>query len=285
MSEKKSFLFKVLLNHFNMASDKSYFSCVSPEEANAILKQTTTVQNIKDFLMWPQNSLARTHYSWLEPVLDKIPPFLQNATLNALPQGGKLQKLLRRPAFDARLSSPVKTYLTELFFQKWNPEQIFPPTYLPPSSLNPILELSKSQLVELIDFISVYDIADIILSIVDKNILNKINNYLSPDKKEFLRTILKKKNKSTAPKLDLATWDGKPESLQYLLHKRGLLRFSQTVSTQSPDFIWHLSHILDTGRGKTIISNYKQGKSDAAILPLIEQVLFLLNFLKSRSKA
>lgn len=284
MSEKKSFLFKLLLNHFNMTPDKSYFSCVSPKEADEILKQTTTVQNVKDFLMWPQDSLSRTHYSWLEPVVDKIPPFLQNATINALPQGSKLQKLLHRPTSDDRLSSPVKTYLSGLFFQKWNPEQIFPPSYLPPSPLNPLLELSKSQLVELIDFISLYDIADIILSIVDKNILNNINKSLSLDKKEFLRTILKKKNKSTAPKLDLATWDGKPESLQHLLHKRGLLRFSQTLSMQSPDFIWHLSHILDTGRGKMIVSNYKQGKSDAVILPLIEQVLFLLNFLKSRSK-
>ena len=285
MSTKTALLFNILLNHFGLNSNKQLLTYLPEQESAEITQHSSKINHPEIFLSWPQQSITRTHYSWLQPVIERFSQTLQMPLIAALPQpqSTKLQEIFKHQQLTEPLAPPIKHFLLHLYFQHWKPEQIFTPDYLPHTPLSPLLNLSKNQVVELIDFLALYDLSDIIRTIVDKKLLENINNYLSPQKQECLRCILQQKHKLTAPKLSLSTWNGQPENLHFLLHKRGLQRFSMALCTQSEDFLWHITHILDTGRGKIIINNYKKTQIDEVNTVLIQQIQFLLNFLYAKS--
>jgi hypothetical protein len=84
--------------------------------------------------------------------------------------------------------------------------------------------------------------------------------------------------------MDLAGWKGDPGQLERLLHRRGLLRLSCALAGQPRDFVWHIVHRLDVGRGH-LLGKYFSSKEIQGVTPfLIQQCLNTLNYLKKTSQ-
>jgi len=199
-----------------------------------------------------------------------------------LEAGRKLAKILKLDKIPAKLASPIKSFLLKQLFLKWQPTAT-PKEYLPQSTIAPLLELSKPQLVELIDFLALHDLTYAIRHTVDKKNLKILYDCLTPQKLQYLRILLHKKEEIVATKIDIEKCRKDPEEFQLVLHRRGMLRLGKALCGQNPQFIWHVTHTLDTGRGTTI-SNYYQNDPIAGVTPLlIQQIIAILDFLKPKS--
>jgi len=63
------------------------------------------------------------------------------------------------------------------------------------------------------------------------------------------------------------------------LHRRGIMRLGYALSGQHPDFIWHLSHRLDIGRGRLLKKNNFKNEIAGVTMPLQQQVANIINFI------
>lgn len=287
MSPKSALLLKVLLNRFHPGEGEAFFKNLPQEQAKAINTQNTPSGNIAAALYWKRDLVARTHYSWFAPILSPLPKPMQKILLAAFPayQASGIQKILKLEPISAEITEPVKEFLIEQFYNYWKPQDAIPYQYLPETPLRALLELSKTQLVEVIDFLALYDISEAVRHTVDKHKLTAIYRCLSPKKQQFLRNCLQKKERIAAPKLNIEKWDGNPETFNLILHRRGMFRLSKALCGQSPQFLWHICHILDIGRGK-VIKEYYQSEAVPAITPVLrQQVMQVLDFFKTKSAA
>lgn len=285
MQSKSAILFKVLLNRFHPGLGASFLHNLPQEEVKEILKQTVDSDDTSAALTWEHDLITHTHYSWLAPLIQNIPKDLQGPTVAALPepQSSRLKVLLKIKMPPSPLSPPVKTFLIDRLFHQWDPKDAIPRKYLPHSPLAYLLDLSKNELVELIEYLALHDLADAIRHIVDKKTLTKIYQCLTPKKQQYTRICLHQKEKVVGPKLNLHKWDGDPHKLTILLHKHGLFRFGKALSGQSHNFMWHLTHTLDNGRGTALMRYYSPDPVPNVTPHLIQQLQFVNNFLKQKS--
>ncbi len=68
-----------------------------------------------------------------------------------------------------------------------------------------------------------------------------------------------------------------------ILHQRGLYRLGKALSASHPDFLWHLSHRLDTGRSAILKKYYAKPINPSISTVLVQQIQNVLNFIKSKS--
>lgn len=287
MSPKHALLLKVLVNRFHSGEGENFLKHLPQEEVKEVLGYITTSDDVSAAMRWEHDLLTRTHYSWLAPVVKGLPLYLQEPLVAAMPekQSAGLKKLLKIEGEPRSFAPSVRTFLLDQFFGRWQPKEVVPYQYLPPSPLNSLLEFSKTEMVELIDFLALYDVSEAIRHIVDKNKLTAIYRCLSPKKQQFLRKCLHKKERIAAPKLNIDKWDGDAEKLNFLLHRRGMFRLSKALCGQSAPFLWHVVHILDTGRGGVITENY-QAEAIPNITPVLrQQLLNVMDFFKQKSAA
>lgn len=286
MPSQSAIIFKILLNRFNPGAGPATLKCLPKEEAKEILAQTTSSTDINSALFWARNIISRTHYSWLAPVVKTLPHVLQPSTVASLPkhQSEKLQSYLKLTPPKNTLPTSIQSFLLEKLYHHWQPKDAIPIEFIPPSKLKDLLKLSKNDLVNFIDFLALHDVADAIRHIVDKKYLRNIYECLTPQQQQYLRLCLQNKEKLTAPKLDIEKWDGNAESFHNILHKRGMLRLGKALCGQTALFLWHLIHILDTGRGNTLLQHYQTSEIPHITPLLVQQVLSLINFLKPSGK-
>lgn len=285
MSPKSALLFKVLLNRFHHGAGETALKNIPKEEINEVLAHKIDSDDASAALHWTKDLIGRVHYSWLAPAVLQMPPSIQKSVAASFSerQSKGLQKVLKFDALPASVAPSVKRFLLDRFFHHWNLEGVLPLSFLPPSPLKPLLDMNKDELVLLIDYLSLYDVAEAVRHIVDKNRLKAIYRALTPDEQAYLRVCIHKKERIASPKLNMEKWDGDPEKLRIILHRRGMFRLSKAISGQSKEFLWHLVHILDTGRGKTVEEEYEE-KEVPGITPfLIQQLKGVLDYLKNKS--
>lgn len=236
-------------------------------------------KTLKDFL--DDNLLNHVHYSWLVPSLKAyskkdVPFFLESIDSE---KSKKLSKMINVKNNNHNISTVAKNFFINILKSGLVGEKNFllPPTFLPDSDLNFLINFSKEDLVLIIDFLGLYDLAKEIPHIVDKNLLLKIQKLLDTRKKEFLKIILSKKEQLSIPRIN---WDKTSKTLMILLHKRGLLRFSKAFSFQHNDLIWYISHKLDIGRGSIMIEQSSKKTSNKASSILIQNIIDIVSFLK-----
>lgn len=287
MTSKTSAFFKVLINRFHPGINQSFFKSLPSEDTKEAYAEPTSSQDTSLAFSWPYLLVSRTHYSWLMPHIEKLPKQIQNPVICALPdpQFKGISKLLKLPLSRAEITPNMKAFLIGQLYQQWQPREAIPLEYLPPSHLNPLLELSKAELVDLIDLLAIYDLAEAIRHIVDKKNLKAIYLCLSPQKQQFLRLCLHKKEKLAASKLDISKWDGTQTHLATILHHRGMLRFGKALCGQSRNFLWLLTHLLDTGRGAVVAQYYQEDQIPGVTSLLAQQLINALNFLKPKNTA
>lgn len=285
MQSKTSAFFKVLINRFHPGINPAFFKSLPSDGVKEAFAETTASQDTSTAFTWPGDLISRTHYSWLAPHIEMLPEGLKDPVVNALPdvQFKGIRKLLKLKSPRMQMTPDVKAFLLGRLYQQWQPKDALPPQYLPHSLLSGLFSLSKAELVDLIDLLAMYDLAEAIRHIVGKRHLKALYFCLSVQKQQFLRICLHKKEKLATPKLDIEKWDGSKEHLTALLHRRGMLRLGKALCGQSRQFLWNIVHTLDTGRGNALAEYYQEDQIPGVTPLLIQQVISVINFLKPES--
>lgn len=209
-------------------------------------------------MMW----LMVMHYSWFIPVLKKYSLEMQNAILSLLPLhiSRKISAVLSETSItSSKLSNFAALFLLNDLEKQLRPQTLLDEAFLPPSSLNVLLYLPSSQIKTLIDMLGLYDLSIEIKTIVDKNLILKIENMLSQKQLLFLNHCIKNPLKYVlSTHQDLKEWNGTKKVFQYIMHRKGLSLLARSIANENTSFIWYLLRRMDTGRASYIEKDLKK---------------------------
>jgi hypothetical protein len=226
--------------------------------------------------------LERVHWSWFLPTLKSYSPQEQILFLSSLDETSAkmLAEEIPCKASKTELTNAGRAYLRKLLLDSviGAHNRLLPIEYLPPSSLNQLLKLSRNQLIDLIDLLSMHDLALEVRQIVETKILKKIYSLLSEAQQKFLKIVRAKHEVMAPAKLGLDRWDGKEESLRQMLHRRGLARLGLALSRQDGSLGWYICHRLDIGRGSVLFKYSEKEGSVALVAAAVRQVEELLGY-------
>lgn len=292
MHNKNWLMFGVLVNRFHQKSPETFLRSLPKE-----VSQKTSIQEVLSdeaslLIAQPEERLTKIHYSWLVEAFDKIPDQLKPSVLSSLTEetaSGITQLYCTRPGSvnvdSARqsqidLSYPVKRFLINTLYKNFEKREILPVPFIPKTTLSPLASLSKKQITKIIDFLGLYDLAEELRHIVDKNTLKNIYDKLSAPQQRFLRFSIHQKGKLVADRLNIELQAIDKKKLEIVLHKRGILRLAKALSGQHPDLVWHIAHTLDSGRGQLLLRYYQEEPISGISTALTLQVLNVIKFLK-----
>lgn len=271
MESKSWIMMRVLLNRYHAHDAHAPLSVLPQSDGEAILSQQITSSEVEASINTPEALLHQIHYSWLKEPIQQIAPDLQRATLAALPADVASKLMPKKPG--PKMADPVRSYLLkQLCFKLPQALEVLPLAFLPKTSLAALADWNKTELVELIDCLGVYDLAEEMRRIIDQKRVRQLNACLTAKQKPFLRQCLHQKEKVVTTRLALAEWDGDSRKLEKLLHERGLIRLAKALCGQHPDVVWHIVHALDTGRGAVVQKHYSPQALKGLTPVLIQQV-------------
>ncbi|KAF3362175.1 hypothetical protein PHSC3_001240 [Chlamydiales bacterium STE3] len=281
LSLKQQIYLRILLNYFHGEQQEALLKGLPPPQAREIAGLNIDNNDPSLIFLHPQEAIGSIHYSWIAEEIKKQPSTLQRFFISAATptQQLGLTKLLGKNG-SGELAPALSVYFCYQLYISLEMQNLLPKPFLPKTPLLRLLQLSKTQLVTLIDFFGLYDLAEEMRTIVNTKNLKNIHACLSPKKHQFLRICLHLKERLVAPKLQLDKWDGNCQELQKRLHRRGLSRLGKALMGQNPDFIWYLVHTLDIGRGKILVAQ-APGQELPGIASLLQtQLLNLIDFLE-----
>jgi hypothetical protein len=252
MSQKPEMVLKAYLSRCPPAERSALERFLSPKEQKQLEQLPTFDAESED--KWDTGT--RIHWSWFLQTLKTYPLRDQKLFLSALdPHAAQqLKASLNIKTPPEPLTEMGKTFLQEQLSISLTEEQILPAPFLPASPLNVLVSLGKKELIRLINLLSLYDLSAELRQIVETKILKKIYSFLSKEHQAFLKTISAQVSETHLfPRMGLdRNWDGTKESLEVLLHRRGLVRLGVALSGSHPDLIWTICHHLDIGRGGSL---------------------------------
>ncbi|MBF8263545.1 MAG: hypothetical protein HW387_1210 [Parachlamydiales bacterium] len=223
--------------------------------------------------------LERVHWSWFLPTLKSYSPQEQSLFLAALDETTALALSEEIPCKRSKMTmtSIGRAYLQKLLLDSIAGPYV-PIEYLPPSPLNRLVQLSKSQLIAMIDLLAMHDLAVDIRQIVETKILKKIYSFLTDVQRRFLKQVTTRHEVMNPQRIGLDRWDGKEASLRHLLHKKGIARLGSALSKQDPSLGWCVCHVLDIGRGSALLKLSSPESNRAPVDMNVRQVEELLGF-------
>lgn len=281
MYDKKAILWKVLINRYRGGKADTFVKYLPPEQAQQVLNLTLASKDLLPLLTQPYDALEHIHYSWFLEPLSQVEKAKLPLLLSALPEplALKLENYFKESSRRFHPPAPLQHYLFRQYFSILQLDAVPPAAYLPQTELSPLGSLSKGQLIEIMDLLGLYDLAEEIHKIVDKHTLERIYSSLSKKQFSFLKQCLHQKEKLIAQRLKLEYWDGDPVKLKKLIHHRGILRFGYALSGEDPYFLWHVTHRLDTGRGAKLTKYYSKNPIQGVTPTIRKQVNTVLKFL------
>lgn len=285
MDTKKAILLKVLLNRYGKGSPQIALKALPEDISQQISQISLHAADPKPLFEFPQATLHRIHYSWILPHVKNLPHEIQIAVIGCLSkyQQSRLKNLLNITAEYEPLSFLTSSYILNVFYKKIKGiEAVLPLDYLPETPFTSLGGWEKKDLVELVEFLGIHDLSEDMRHIVDKKILKNAYNCLSPKEQQYLKICMHLKEKVSSPTLGLDKWNGDGDKLKAVLQTRGLIRLGKALSGISPDFVWHLTHILDTGRGQALLKYYSKTALPGITAALSQQVVNIMNFLKTK---
>lgn len=282
-----SLFFKLLLNKYQPTKQDAVIQLLPEKIRNEIKNVAPVVASNPNILLGVTgDSLTHIHYSWLELAINTLKSPLKECVIAALPLETR-EKLFQRaqlnaPTREGEYPECMKRFLLSFLYKAWTDKNILPRELLPECSLSPLLNCTKAELVEIIDCLSMYDLAEEVRHIVDKKLIQAIIIDLTSTQQKFLKMCLHQKSKIALPPLNVLEAHRDRKAFTILVHKRGLKRLSIALSGLHTDFLWHIAHILDTGRGKILMSQY-QGEEITTSTQITQlQVIQVLQFLKGK---
>lgn len=231
-----------------------------------------------------KEQLEKIHYSWLAPYLRMLSENEVRLFISAVSeaQAKGLKKTLLFSNHLASLTSFSKHFLcVQLFNKVTEKQQPLPISYLPASPLNALLDLSYEELVSLVDFLGIRDLALEIRRIIDKEKLKQIQNALSHHQQLYLKSLLHQKEPVAFKSLELSKWNGRSEVLKSLLQQRGINRLAKALFPQDKNLIWHIAHKFDSERGESLLKLCTPLEATRAAEVLSNQALELMPYIQN----
>ncbi len=285
MQNKSWIVMRILVNRFHPKNVKEFLNLLPSDDAKQIFNQDAVTTDIDSLFVKPQEFLKNIHYSWVAPHVQKFPKHMQELVVSALPNplAAGLKKYLEISTLSTMMPTRAKAFFLKELYDQIKQPSVLPFALLPKNNLSVLLNLSRQELVNLVDFLGLYDLTEEVKQIVDKKDLQRVYVCLDNKKLQFIRTCLHQKNKLAQQKLDLQKWNGDKAELLQTLHKRGLYRLGKALSGSSPDFLWHFMRRFDTVRS-SILEKYCNKQSIQGVTSsYVQQVINVLNFLKEKS--
>ena len=280
----------MLLQHYHKENKEELLSYLVNEEEKAVANQEMALSTkvfFKGLELISKEDIKKIHYSWLAPEVSSYPEALKPYFLAIMPPYYKkgVSSLLKIEAPASSLSLPVQRFFLQLLQTKLKQKGLIQEESVESEKLSILEELTKQQLVEVIDFFALHDLAEDVRHIVDKEKLRKIYQILDEKRRQYLRQCLHYKHPHLSKKIGLDHWNGDGDLLSHVLHRRGLKKFACVLSTEKKVFLDRLCYRLDTGRGnflKEQVSKKVFKEKESAELTVL--LLKLVNFLKGKDQ-
>jgi hypothetical protein len=277
MEAKGWIMLKVLINRYNPKAGESLTKFL-PKEELAILNSYPIHSHDLQPLLQTQQALENMHYSWILPSLTKfskpIRPFVI-AALTPEQQAGLGQK-----SREWTISSPIKKFFLNCLYHELKIDTHLPLPYLSETDLSLLGYWTKKEIVRLIDFLGIHDLASEVRRIVNQAHLKNLYSCLSDKELYYLKRCLHQKERLVSPKLGIDPSKENCQGLRAILHRRGLIRLGKALAGQQADLIWYIAHRLDIGRGKLLLQYYQTQPIANVTQILNQQVLNVINFIK-----
>lgn len=271
-------MLRVLINRYNPKEGKALLKFLPQDEQAALSAIDIRSDDLTPILQHPQNSLAHIHYSWIKPFIDKFPERLQPTVIAALTAE---QVAGLKAKLETSISQLAKSFIVNKLCYQLNINERIPLEYLPENEFSSLTQWTKPQLIDLIDFLGLYDLASEVRHIVDRDHLKNIYTCLTTKQFHYLKVCLHQKEQLTAPKLGIDPSKQDCVKLKQAIHRHGLSRLGKALCGQHADFVWYVAHLLDAGRGSILLKEYQPQPLPKITSVLKQQVLNLMNFLKS----
>lgn len=278
MDKRSCMMLRVFINRYNSEAGNNLLKFLPQEQAQAVMNQDIRSADLSPILKQPHQSLARIHYSWLQPALKQFPESLRLTFLSALTPEQIAGLKVTSPII---LSDVAKVFILNQIYHQLNIGDHLPIEYLPETELTLLTKWKKSQLTELADFLGLYDLATEVRYIVNRNYLKNIYDCLTPKQTYYLKMCLHQKEQLVSPKLGIDPTKQDCSQLKQLIHRRGLIRLGRALCGQHTDLVWHIAHTLDMNRGTFLLKEYQPKELPKITQILKQQVLGLVNFLKT----
>lgn len=279
MNKRGAVILRVLMNRFNPKATERRLKDLPDALRQLIVSEAIDSKDLTPILQHPALTFSEIHYSWFSEPLKKFPKDLLPTALGSL--GAMGANIFSGVKPDPHVSLPTKQFLHNTLVRALKLDEHVPMDYLPECDFSPLLKWSKEELMNLVDFLGLHDLAYEVRHIVNRNHLKNIYTCLTPKQFYYLKQCLHQKDRIVSPKLMVDPAIVDKDKLKQALHKRGLFRLSKALCGIHPDFVWHLAHHLDTGRGNLLLKDYQLEAVPKMTSILKQQTINLMNFLKS----
>lgn len=285
MEPNSAKLLRILLNAYYGNNANALCRFLPDNDAEQIKSLDINSGDFSYAFRTPAEWLEKFHYSWLAPAVTYYPPRLRAALAAALSphQSACVRQLLALEKIPPP-APPARSYLQRLLYESLKINDVTPEELLPNTPFRMLCDWDKKRLVDLIDLLSMYDLAEKLRHIVDRKRLRDIYSCLNKDKLEYLRQCMHAKEKITSSELNLDNWKGDPKELEYLLHRRGLIRFGMAISKEPAEILWYVLRRLDTGRSNIIEKCLQHTQPPAVTSALAQQMQSVIEFLDTKSR-
>lgn len=175
---------------------------------------------------------------------------------------------------DRNITPFAKNYICEKLYQALTQDNkdLLPQEALPLDPLNALLNISRHQLLELIDLLSLHDLNLELKSLISSDRLKKLQTLLTSAQKKYLGIVQKKNELLSFKPIGLCHWNGDPDILKKALHQRGLNRLAKALYNSCSSLQWYICHKLDISRACSVQTLMKDLKNKAAHQHLVEQI-------------
>jgi len=279
---------RAIVEHYHSGSEGEILAKSLPiETAQSIVDIQIPAVDPKSLFIVAEKILSGIHYSWICDAFKCFDKSMYPFLISILPKSHikGMEQLMGVSSSDKELSPAVKKFFQIQLLSKIDgASTALPQEFLNSKPLSELLSIDKNVILEMFDLLGLYDLAAKVKFVIDKSTLNNIYASLSPVKKKFLNLFLRQVDKVQLSEIDLADWSGDPNILKKMIHRRGILRLGKALAGYPKDFLWYLTHRLDTGRGKIILRHYEEEDTEMSGV-LTEQVIFIINTLTKKNES
>lgn len=282
MEKKGAATLKALIAFYHEEEEEELTRFLKEQDQKAVNEAPFYSRHTLEGLLPTESSFQRIHYSWVLPVISRYPKELQPFFLSALPDPipARLRKVQPKLPEVRPLTPTLRRFFSGILYQALTTEEALPPPFIPATDLSPLLKCSKNQLLTIIDYLGIWDLAEGYRQIIDKELLKTIVTQLSPKKREYLQLSVKTHpSPSLSGSLPLHGLNGDASRLQKLLHRRGLRRLGIALVDRPESMRWHITHTLDSGRAQILAKYFATEESPEAVSTVTSQVLNVIKFL------
>lgn len=263
MNAKGWMMLNALLNKFHPGSQDALLKYLPEEDRKKPGEQPVDAEALSKEVYSPELFIEKIHLSWLLSLVEKFPDSMQEVVLNLLPQNQakSIAKKLNIPYHPHKIADGIKEFTSKILYSRLQQEEILPASFLPSTPWNELLNWNRDQLVELIGYLGIYDLAAEFRQTIDQKLLNESFNLLSSAQREYLKFIIRTKSHPPLQIRVLKALEGDQGKMERFLQHQGLGRLGAALKGQHPHFMWYLSRILDKGRAELLMKNFQMKKS------------------------